>query len=64
MRGKVIGTCGHELSDKWWTSDKGAICVKDTDREGRGCLSYLVVCPKCLGWYQKENLVVREDKNK
>ena len=58
MKGKIIGTCGHKLSTKWFASDKGAICIKDTNKEGKGCLSYIVVCAKCLKWYQEEGLIV------
>jgi len=62
LTGAIFGTCGHELSTKWFDSGKGEICIKDIDREGIDCLSYLVVCAKCLGWYQVENLIVRKDK--
>ena len=58
--GKIIGTCQHELTLDWFNSEKGAICIKDIDREGKDCKAYLVVCPQCLEWYQKENLIIKE----
>ena len=61
MKGKVIGTCGHEISPKWLNSGKGKICIKDYDK-GERCISYLVVCSKCLKWYQKEGLVMEPVK--
>ena len=59
MEGKVIGTCSHELSSKWFNSGKGQICIGDTDKEGKDCISYLVVCPKCKRWYQRKGLLVK-----
>ena len=64
LTGAIIGTCGHKLSMKWFDSRKGEICIKDTDREGKGCLSYMLVCAKCLGWYQKEDLIIRKENVK
>ena len=57
----IIATCGHKISIKWHDSSKGEICIKDYN-EGEQCISYLVVCPKCLKWYQKEGLVVEPVK--
>jgi len=61
--GKIIATCGHEISLDWFESDKGKICVEDTDRELNDCVSYLLVCPKCLEWYEKEGLIIKENKS-
>ena len=60
MNGKIIGTCQHELMDDWFKGGKGAICIKEQDREGKDCIAYLVVCPQCLEWYQRNNLIIKE----
>ncbi|TES93502.1 MAG: hypothetical protein E3J87_02190 [Candidatus Cloacimonadota bacterium] len=59
MKAKIIGTCSHEIGIKWFNSGKSQICIEDKDREGKSCISFMIVCPKCLGWYQKEELIVK-----
>lgn len=60
--GKIIGTCGHEISLDWFMSQKGAILVKDKDRERQDCVSSLVVCPQCLIWYEKLGIIIKKYK--
>ena len=51
--GKIIGTCGHEVTNTGESGLGFPIAVKDMDREGNHCTSYCVVCAKCLQWYKK-----------
>lgn len=62
--GKHIATCGHEIDIH--QSEKGAIYVKEHDRQGRRAVSYRVVCPACLIWYRAEGLILdtTEDREK
>lgn len=56
----IIATCQHEISLNWLNIGKGEIAVKEKDCMGEDCITYLVVCPKCLKWYQKENLIIKK----
>jgi len=44
----IIASCGHEISDEWFDKDKGAVTMKDYDREGNETTSYAVLCEECL----------------
>jgi hypothetical protein len=48
----IIATCGHKISDKWFKGKAGEIIIKDFDRDGDKCASYLNVCKKCLPAYK------------
>lgn len=59
---KIIATCGHEVTWEWFDSGKGNIIIKDKDREGKDCISSLVVCPECRKWYEGEGLIVKSPR--
>jgi hypothetical protein len=55
----VVCTCGHKVNDLKLAHH---IEAKDYDRNGNECASSLVVCGKCLSWYKKEKLFIKEYK--
>jgi hypothetical protein len=60
----IFGTCGHRIDGT--TGDYGfgfPIAVQDMDREGNKAISHRVVCADCLKWYQKENLIIKEEND-
>lgn len=58
---KVIGTCGHELSEEWCLSSRGNINIKDRTREGEKCVSLLVVCENCLKIHEPDILKTKAE---
>lgn len=61
---RIIGTCGHLLTEEWWDSSEGSIVIKAHDKTGARCVSYLVVCPKCKELYKSVILETVEDRKK
>lgn len=59
MEGKIIGTCGHEITDL----ENSTIIVKEqgVDYDGfYNAISYLSVCPKCIKNY--EDIILHNQK--
>lgn len=52
-KGKIIGTCGHELSEEWFGGGKSHIMIKDYTREGEKCVSSISVCENCRKNYEQ-----------
>ena len=60
--GKIIASCGHELTDE---EDFGfSIHTEGLDRENNRCLNYSTVCKKCYDWYKKAGTVLSEEEVK
>jgi hypothetical protein len=59
--GKIIGTCGHEITDRWFDGRKGSIIIKDFTKTGKKSAAYLLVCEKCLSIYRTVILETEKD---
>ena len=53
----IIATCGHEVQ----TVTEGHVTTKDCTREGEPAVSYQVLCPECLRYYEKQCAVLHTD---
>lgn len=68
--GKIIGTCGHEISKEWWDSGNGSIAYKEftNDYENEriaNAVSYGLVCEKCKKDYEEWGILLyNEDEEK
>lgn len=50
--GRIIATCGHEITEEWDHSGKGHIIYRHENRECIMVDDSIVVCPDCLGLYE------------
>ncbi len=60
--GDIYATCGHKIEWEW--QERGAVEWKDYSREGDRVACYGVLCPECLGDYEREGLVLKTDKER
>ena len=56
----VIGSCGHELTEKEKLGIP--ISIKDNSRDGSKAISYICVCDKCFKMYKKKKLILETKK--
>lgn len=54
----MIGTCGHEVTIE---DIEQGLSIKEYDREGEPCVSYMCVCAKCRQEYELEGLVLHNE---
>ena len=62
----IIGTCGHKIDLEWFNSGNGNISVKENindyaQNKISRSIAYCLVCPDCLVWYAKHNLILRNE---
>lgn len=59
----VIGTCGHQLTEKEAEGFRNYISIMDHDRTGNKAVSYMTVCDECKKKYAEKGLILRDEKD-
>lgn len=58
----IIASCGHELKDDDGENGMGwPVYVASYCRDGSPAIAYMVVCSKCLKWYEAERLLLNTE---
>ena len=56
--GRIIASCGHEITWEWFVNKRAAVALRDYSRDGSRTVSYGVYCPECRDWASKKRITM------
>lgn len=60
--GKIVATCGHEITWEWMDDPRSKCIEKSLSRECKPAISYTVRCESCRDWFAQHGVLLDSEE--